>query len=58
MDPDETLRIIRERVTEWYSGDGNSVEIAADLVEHLAVLDEWLSKGGFKPQAWNTTNLG
>jgi hypothetical protein len=48
MDPDETLREIRELVTAQacYVPDPDR------LAELVGALDEWLSKGGFLPEPW------
>lgn len=62
MDPDETLRQIRAKVEEIH-GDPNDYahgsdawnawqDHAEELSELVAGLDDWLSRGGFPPQAW------
>lgn len=56
MDPNETLRRLREKVREaradaevqGYVNLGDAVAV----LEYFAALDEWLSKGGFLPEAW------
>lgn len=49
MDPNAALRAIRAEVeTHLEHGDGD-VDV---LVEHVNALDEWLSRGGFRPDAW------
>lgn len=51
MDPNETLRIIRQ---ELESAESDAHEVDVDrLVEHVRALDEWLSSGGFLPKAWD-----
>jgi len=56
MDPNETLTKIRELATKIGQFDFDHPEqlygTAADLAEHVEALDEWLSKGGFPPDAW------
>jgi len=54
MDPNETLRDIRELVTAWHEADLHSVEreVAEDLVTRVESLDAWLTSGGFLPSAW------
>lgn len=55
MDPNATLARIRERAQEILSirAAGDEALAAADeLAEHVQAMDEWLSKGGFLPQAW------
>ena len=46
MDPDETLRRLRELVR------ANNYDDYENILEHFDALDEWLSKGGFLPRAW------
>lgn len=59
MDPNETLNRLRRLTaihTEWYDSDNTEwVSIAIcgnEIVELITALDEWLSRGGFPPQAW------
>lgn len=55
MDPNEALDQAREASTEildgWPEGD-DQVTPAITLAESFQALDEWLSRGGFKPAAW------
>ena len=44
MDPNEALKMIREAATQD----------AQDMIEPFEALDEWLCKGGFLPDAWQT----
>jgi hypothetical protein len=52
MDPNETLRKIRELLAahrrQGYLGESDT----ADLVEHVEAMNGWLGKGGALPQAW------
>ncbi len=50
MDPNETLKELRELIDLVLRGDDTSVFEAATKFEDL---DEWISKGGFLPEAWN-----
>lgn len=43
MDPNETLRLLREALLD------EDAEMTAECAQ---TLDEWLSKGGFLPDAW------
>ena len=58
MDPNITLermRILTAAVLKGYEDKGSNgvdQDDAADLAEYVKSLDEWLSKGGFKPDAW------
>ena len=62
MDPNEALRRIRDLAGQIVSppddeGDdalSNDEEhdLAVELAETALGLDEWLTKGGFKPDAW------
>lgn len=50
MDPNETLKRIR-RLTA--SADLSDDELE-ELVTLVKALDDWISKGGFLPDAWRT----
>lgn len=51
MDPDACLKEIRSKLAEV----ANSNSIDPDrFYELVASLDEWISKGGFLPEAWQT----
>lgn len=55
MDPEETLRRLREMTAAHFAGAYRDEEAAANLnemAEHFDALDGWLSKGGFLPLAW------
>lgn len=51
MDPNQVLESIRRVLGRYAEGteDGHTEE---DLVVAARALDEWLSKGGFLPEAW------
>jgi len=48
VDPNATLDLIRAAVESVQNDDGGELELA-DLIKDL---DEWLSNGGFLPEAW------
>jgi hypothetical protein len=57
MDPNETLAQLRTaldalRTTGDDENVGDAVAAAFDAAEAAANLDEWLSRGGFLPTAW------
>lgn len=66
MDPNAALAKVREALTtiqpvmdneHWdddirYSLGDDLKEAVESLVEHVQALDEWLSRGGFQPEAW------
>lgn len=60
MDPDETLRWAREAAADAQamtaSGRKNAAGVRADrmatALSYYADLDEWMSKGGIRPQEW------
>jgi hypothetical protein len=52
MDPNEILRLMREVVAEYRKPQPSSDSLLADLVQQVEAMDEWLSKGGFLPSAW------
>lgn len=53
MDPDATLTKIRELVSMLVDHPGEPTRELAELAE---ALDEWLSRGGFLPEAWQTSS--
>lgn len=63
MDPNAALAAIRDGLAAIDAiRDGSAdpdantyANAAADIVEHTRALDEWLSKGGFPPNAWTET---
>lgn len=53
MDPNEALNIIRDYVQQcWADGIPLGSAGQEDLFEHIVALDNWLSRGGFLPDAW------
>lgn len=52
MDPNKTLELIRGLASSILIHDSFSESMASDLAEAVDDLDKWLSKGGFKPEAW------
>jgi hypothetical protein len=56
MDPNETLRRMRELHTQWNEESAiDSVDLAAAMFDYFDALDTWLSRGGFLPDAWRQT---
>lgn len=53
MDPNATLARIRELAAQLEI-DSSDPYVVEELAEQFTALDEWLSKGGFKPSAWVT----
>jgi hypothetical protein len=59
MDPDEALRQLRSAIVDWEMAEpGSRAEHNAGerATSAAGALDDWLSKGGFLPRAWNTMN--
>jgi hypothetical protein len=59
MDPDETLRTIRDLVAQIRGGTiaihetGKPQRFLGDeLADHVTALDTWLTGGGFPPREW------
>jgi hypothetical protein len=56
MDPNETLRLLREAITgydEAALSSADAANAAAErIIELFEALDGWLSKGGFAPADW------
>lgn len=61
MDPNEVLRLLRE-LTETADADEYAAnQLYVEVAEKFRALDEWMSKGGFLPDAWlpvRSTSLG
>lgn len=55
MDPNKTLANIRAIIAELRRTNttGKVIELGDELSWMIQDLDEWLSKGGFLPAAWN-----
>jgi len=54
MDPNDTLRKIREAMNIFYGGsDKDCLDAGVDITNLFDSLDKWLSKGGFLPDEWN-----
>ncbi len=51
MDPNATLAEIRQLTKEILDGNGSEYD-AARLAELVEGLDNWLSRQGFLPTAW------
>lgn len=56
MDPNETLRRLRGLTERVHCGEVMSDDEIENVMEELAelvdALDEWITKGGFLPKAW------
>lgn len=54
MDPDETLSMIRDLAKQVRAAadDELAASYGSELADAIEILDEWLSKGGFLPDAW------
>jgi len=62
MDPNKALERMRELASrivdanpEWEENTRFVLEDCTELAELFCGLDEWISKGGFLPQAWQET---
>lgn len=54
MDPNEALRLAR-KASEQFGKDITADQAAAagvDLMMYFDALDQWLTNGGFLPEAW------
>jgi hypothetical protein len=55
MDPDESLRLLRDALTRALTlqlPNGPLAGVVGDLVDSVQALDQWLTGGGFLPAAW------
>ncbi len=53
MDPEAALEEIRAIVERADDEDTDVVEDHNRLVDLIAGLDQWMSRGGFIPKSWN-----
>ena len=53
MDPDATLKQLRELCRQAMLEVDLPTFLAEDLAEQFQALDMWLSRGGFLPHAWD-----
>lgn len=51
MDPNAALGVIRDLCEKIQNGTATN-SAPEELTDVFAALDEWLSKGGFLPMAW------
>lgn len=51
MDPTECLEIIRGLI-EDINRDDYTDRYTIDLIDAIASLDHWISRGGFLPEQW------
>lgn len=57
MDPDEALAQIRQHVKDILETEKEEDDLdVMRFAELVQGLDEWISKGGFLPQAWKTSH--
>ena len=58
MDPNATLAELRRLIREYQYRSDMLLRIddehADPIIERIGALDEWLTKGGFLPDAWKT----
>lgn len=56
MDPNEALSEIR-RILQAYASEGEEFVDCDRFFDLVQGLDEWISKGGFLPEAWQPISL-
>jgi hypothetical protein len=58
MDPNAALEAIRDLQAQWREkqyidgAEDAALNILEKMSGHVAALDEWLTRGGFLPEAW------
>jgi len=55
MDPNATLKQLRDLLEKWYSTDHTPdqvIELLSHVADRAQALDTWMSNGGFLPDAW------
>lgn len=57
MDPNETLKEIRELVSRMLNSTGGDPADALQLAEKVDDLDTWLTNNGTCPNDWKGANL-
>lgn len=58
MDPNETLRQLREKIAEarqWEANPYHEETSGEEVYQLFDDLDDWLSKGGILPKDWQWT---
>jgi hypothetical protein len=55
VDPNATLAVIRTLVRRFIEAPSFDEDRGNELADAVNSLDEWLSRGGFPPNAWNET---
>jgi len=55
MDPDATLAALRELIGLYNSGQATGADTDR-IVDLSQALDEWFTRGGFLPAAWQKLN--
>lgn len=58
MDPNANLAEQRRLLRRFRQRNRLTAGEANRLAELVDALDEWLSQGGFMPDAWQASNLG
>lgn len=59
MEPDKVLLEMRQAIREWElaeSGSRAEQEAAERATSAAGALDDWLSRGGFLPAAWQVAS--
>lgn len=54
MDPNATLEHIRYLVPTLLDEEDPDPQDVIELAEHVEALDNWMSKGGLVPDAWDS----
>lgn len=53
MDPNATLDMLRQAVSDYEDKRGDKVDTDADdMRDYFRALDDWMSAGGDLPDAW------
>jgi hypothetical protein len=53
MDPNATLRTLRDTIERWRLGRESTAQAMESVADSFGALDEWLARGGFPPAAWS-----
>lgn len=58
MDPDAVLQQLRELAAQILANASEESDVAVELAEKVAELEQWLTGGGFLPASWNSSSRG
>ncbi len=58
MDPNATLKMLRDLATDILMGGSDHEDAAEQIAEAFESLDQWISRNGFLPDDWVASDSG